>query len=407
MAFCLPRRLKPGYKRPFGRRGYLVALAGLGALLVSSAQAQVIIGGHGGPAVSVDNSVLERLGPPLTLPQLFLGERNPSAIKRQVATNHRTAHKAAPAPSHHSGKRHVATRSKHLTRHKIAVAKATPSRVSKAPVKTASSLHQIIHLIPPKSRIASAAPVPAVETVHQGISHQATAISTPTKPAVVALAAAARVPAPKQPASNDTPTPLVVSPQQAREEAPPAPVAPPSQPIVAAAPPAAAVTPAVAVLAPTTAPAPTPTVAAKPTPSAITIAAAVTTSTATVTPTAPVAAAPPVQMAAATTVASAVTAVKFKAGATELGSGAQPGLDAIANRLLANENLRVQLISHATGGADDAMEARRVSLARAVAVRAYLIDKGVRSLRIDVRALGNRADQGPVADQVDLLVVSQ
>jgi outer membrane protein OmpA-like peptidoglycan-associated protein len=53
------------------------------------------------------------------------------------------------------------------------------------------------------------------------------------------------------------------------------------------------------------------------------------------------------------------------------------------------------------------MEARRVSLARAVAVRAYLIEKGVRSLRIDVRALGNRADTGPVADQVDLLVVSQ
>jgi outer membrane protein OmpA-like peptidoglycan-associated protein len=53
------------------------------------------------------------------------------------------------------------------------------------------------------------------------------------------------------------------------------------------------------------------------------------------------------------------------------------------------------------------MEARRVSLARAVAVRAYLIEKGVRSLRIDVRALGNRADTGPAADQVDLLVVSQ
>src|SRR5690242_15282039 len=127
MAFCLPRRLKPDYKRPFGRCGYLAALAGLGALLVSSAQAQVIIGDHSGPAVSVDNSVLERLGPPLTLPQLFLGERKPSTIKRQIATNHRTTHKAAPAPSHHSGKRHVATRSKHPTKHKIAVAKATPA----------------------------------------------------------------------------------------------------------------------------------------------------------------------------------------------------------------------------------------------------------------------------------------
>lgn len=101
------------------------------------------------------------------------------------------------------------------------------------------------------------------------------------------------------------------------------------------------------------------------------------------------------------------SAIKFSAGVTELGAGSQPALDAIAARLLGNDNLRVQVIAHATGSADDAMEARRISLARAVAVRAYLIDKGVRSLRIDVRALGNRADSGPVADQVDLLVVNQ
>jgi outer membrane protein OmpA-like peptidoglycan-associated protein len=122
----------------------------------------------------------------------------------------------------------------------------------------------------------------------------------------------------------------------------------------------------------------------------------------TVTP-----ATPPVQTAAATTVGTAASVLKFKAGATDLGNGPQPVLDTIANRLLAHETLRVQIVSHATGGADDAMEARRVSLARAVAVRAYLIEKGVRSLRIDVRALGNRADTGPAADQVDLLVVSQ
>jgi outer membrane protein OmpA-like peptidoglycan-associated protein len=53
------------------------------------------------------------------------------------------------------------------------------------------------------------------------------------------------------------------------------------------------------------------------------------------------------------------------------------------------------------------MEARRVSLARAVAVRAYLVDKGVQGVRIIVRALGNQTDKGPIADQVDLQVVSQ
>jgi outer membrane protein OmpA-like peptidoglycan-associated protein len=381
----------------------LIALAGLSAVLVSPAQAQIIIGGHTGPAVSIDDSVLERLGPPLTLPQLFLGGRNPGAVKRQVAANQPATHKAT--PSHRSGKHHVATRSKQPSSHKTAVAKAAPSHAARAPMQTASSLNQIIHLIPPKSRIASAEPTTTTETSHPAISHQETAISAPTAPSVVALAAP--VPAPKQPASSDTPTPPVLPPQQAREEAPPAPVAPPSQPVIAAAPPAAPAptfTARAAISAPPPAPSPTatPTVLAP----SMTIASAAPPPSMTITPSTPAAGAPPVQMAAATTVGNVATAVKFKAGATDLG-GAQPALDAIANRLLANENLRVQLISHATGGADDAMEARRVSLARAVTVRAYLIDKGVRSLRIDVRALGNRADNGPVADQVDLLVVSQ
>ena len=113
------------------------------------------------------------------------------------------------------------------------------------------------------------------------------------------------------------------------------------------------------------------------------------------------------QMAAATTVGNSISAVKFGTGATELASGPQPALDAVAGKLLGNDNLRVQVIAHATGNADQAMEARRVSLARAIAVRAYLIGKGIRSLRIDVRALGNRADDGPATDQVDLMVVSQ
>jgi len=40
-------------------------------------------------------------------------------------------------------------------------------------------------------------------------------------------------------------------------------------------------------------------------------------------------------------------------------------------------------------------------------VRAYLIEKGVRSLRMDVRALGNRSDKGPAKDEVDLQLVTQ
>ena len=54
-------------------------------------------------------------------------------------------------------------------------------------------------------------------------------------------------------------------------------------------------------------------------------------------------------------------------------------------------------------GTDQASQARRLSLSRALTVRSYLISQGVRSTRIDVRALGARASDGP-ADRVDLLI---
>ncbi|MCH8925159.1 MAG: OmpA family protein [Proteobacteria bacterium] len=49
-----------------------------------------------------------------------------------------------------------------------------------------------------------------------------------------------------------------------------------------------------------------------------------------------------------------------------------------------------------------ASAARRLSLSRALAVRAYLIEQGVRSTRMDVRALGDKVPDGP-ADRVDVL----
>jgi hypothetical protein len=39
-------------------------------------------------------------------------------------------------------------------------------------------------------------------------------------------------------------------------------------------------------------------------------------------------------------------------------------------------------------------------------VRSYLMDKGIRSTRMDVRALGNQSD-GAAADRVDVTVVKR
>jgi outer membrane protein OmpA-like peptidoglycan-associated protein len=85
-----------------------------------------------------------------------------------------------------------------------------------------------------------------------------------------------------------------------------------------------------------------------------------------------------------------------------LSDGAKQQLDQLARVLQDNPRQRVQLMAFAEGTEDTASQARRLSLSRALAVRTYLIDKGIRSTRMDVRALGSTADQGPL-DRVDIV----
>jgi len=80
-------------------------------------------------------------------------------------------------------------------------------------------------------------------------------------------------------------------------------------------------------------------------------------------------------------------------------------LDTIAQDLLANQDKRIQVLSYAAGTEDTESKARRKSLARGLAIRSYLMKAGVPSTRIDVRALGNKAEGGP-ADRVDIIPAS-
>ncbi|HYL33925.1 MAG TPA: OmpA family protein [Stellaceae bacterium] len=100
-------------------------------------------------------------------------------------------------------------------------------------------------------------------------------------------------------------------------------------------------------------------------------------------------------------------AIRFAPGATQLQGDASHVLDALAQKLKMASNDRIALVAYASGDADQAIEARRVSLARAVAVRAYLIQHGVASTQIDVRALGNRVTDGGSADRVDLVTAGR
>jgi hypothetical protein len=78
----------------------------------------------------------------------------------------------------------------------------------------------------------------------------------------------------------------------------------------------------------------------------------------------------------------------------------------VAKSMKQDGNLRLQLLAYAGGGAQTPSQARRLSLSRALAVRSKLIEKGIRSTRIDVRALGNKSEGGP-PDRVDIIITSR
>jgi outer membrane protein OmpA-like peptidoglycan-associated protein len=83
-------------------------------------------------------------------------------------------------------------------------------------------------------------------------------------------------------------------------------------------------------------------------------------------------------------------------------STANGDLDKVASAMQSDQNMRVQILAYAAGTEDTESKARRKSLARGLAIRSYLIKAGVPSTRIDVRALGSKADGGP-ADRVDIV----
>ncbi len=97
--------------------------------------------------------------------------------------------------------------------------------------------------------------------------------------------------------------------------------------------------------------------------------------------------------------------IPFVHGAADLPESAHADLERAVRAMKKDESAHLQLIAYASGFGDDAdSHARRLSLSRALAVRSYLIDQGVRSTRVDVRALGNKVPDGP-PDRVDIVLV--
>lgn len=102
---------------------------------------------------------------------------------------------------------------------------------------------------------------------------------------------------------------------------------------------------------------------------------------------------------------AARTSIVFDKGKSDI--GAAQG-EALSSKLLpvlkGYETLRVQVQSYATASDQGQSSARRISLLRALAIRAWLVGQGIDPRRIDVRALGDQGAEGGPPDRVDLVV---
>lgn len=198
-------------------------------------------------------------------------------------------------------------------------------------------------------------------------SRRSYSVHMPPSPPPVASPVAAPPPVAARPEPVPTPTPV---PTSIRPPAAPPPVATTPAPRVAVpAPPVVVPTP------PAVVPAPPAMAAAAPPP-----------------PPSP----SPVMTRASGTLA---TTVAFAGQSAELNAAAKTDLDRLAKNLGDRSPRQIEVRAYASGADPDS---RKVSLARALVVRSYLIDRGVKA-RIEIGAFGGDS-RGGVSDRVDILV---
>lgn len=96
-------------------------------------------------------------------------------------------------------------------------------------------------------------------------------------------------------------------------------------------------------------------------------------------------------------------AIGFAGGSVVLSDDGMTRIDStLIPALTAREGSRIQIVAFASPTDGKESSARRTALSRALAVRTYLINKGIDPTRLDVRALGIQTDPGAEKDKVDL-----
>jgi outer membrane protein OmpA-like peptidoglycan-associated protein len=89
-----------------------------------------------------------------------------------------------------------------------------------------------------------------------------------------------------------------------------------------------------------------------------------------------------------------------------ISDAAKAQLGPLVEKLNTDYLLRVQVLAYAAGDDNASSHARGISLARALAMRNYLSAQGVTMDRMDIKALGNTAQEEP-ADRVDLVPLAE
>ncbi len=241
----------------------------------------------------------------------------------------------------------------------------------------------------------------------------------PTKKKKKKKAAAPAAPASTPTATEEAAAAKVAAAEAVIESAPAATPAPAAEPVAAAAPepsptpPPAPTPPAEPEAVPASVPSPAQNAPAAATSVAATEQPAASNETATAPAEQPAAAAEqtasaeaPAETAPSTGATAALPSggvrIVFEPSSDDLPQGATGDLDALAQKMTDDQNMKVQVLSYSSGTPDAESQARRKSLARGLEVRKYLIGKGVRSNRIDVRALGTKSEGDP-ADRVDIV----
>jgi outer membrane protein OmpA-like peptidoglycan-associated protein len=231
--------------------------------------------------------------------------------------------------------------------------------------------------------------------------------STATREASATKSAPKAAEPPVAAAPSPAPAPQAVAPAPMPAPTPGTPMAVAPTPRAAAPAPMPAPTPAPAPQAMAPAPTPSPAPAPVQTAPAQTTPAPVQPAQVQPAPAPQVAAAPPApRPVPAPSMQGGVVTIAFPGGQGELPASDLAMLDGLARQYAAGED-RLQVRAYAANSASDGGSgARRLSLTRALAVRQYLIDKGIRSTRIDVRALGAPTD-GTAADRVEIAPVGR